>query len=104
MTNVDHKVAIHQLAATRRAAGQPVWAHRIRLGDLFHNDETTFEQKRDGFVRIMKNSKWFTSQEPFSELDEYLDGAAHADDADEFDYWLSEIYDLADYDRVWINR
>ena len=104
MSDVEHKVAVHRLAAERRAAGKPVWAHTIRLGHLFHDDELTFEQKRDGLIRLVKASSWFKSQGAASELHEAIEELADTENGDDFDVVMSAVYDMADYDRVWINR
>lgn len=102
--DVEHKVAIHRLAAARRAAGKPIWAHRIRLGNLFHNDELSFEEKRDTLVRLVKASAWYTGEEVFSDLHSLIEEMEDTEDVDAFDDVMSAVYDMADYDRVWIGR
>lgn len=104
MTDVEHKVAIHRLAADRRAAGKPIWAYTIRLGNLFHDDALSFEEKRDGFVRIIKASSWYKSFDELGELYDLIDEIAHAEDVEHFDAVLRAVYDEADYDRAWITR
>lgn len=98
----EHKAAVHRLARERVNAGRPVWAHTIDLRHVFHNDEMPFAAWRDSVVRIIRASKWVKGADEFGKLVEAVDGLAHAEDAEEFNGWLDELYDLADYDRVWI--
>jgi hypothetical protein len=103
MSTVEHKVAMYQLATERRKAGKPIWAHTIDVSHVFHNDELTFEQKRSEIVAVIKRSRWYEEQDAatFDGLVDLVDNL-ETDDADSFDYWWNEIYDIADYDRVWI--
>jgi hypothetical protein len=103
MSTVEHKVAMYQLATGRRKAGLPVWAHTIDVSYVFHNDELSFEDKRAEIVAVIKRSRWYKDQDPatFDGLVDLVDNL-ETDDADSFDYWWNEIYDIADYDRVWI--
>lgn len=99
----DHKVEMHQLARARVAAGLPVWDRKIRLGDVFRNEDMSFEERRDAIAARLRASAWLTDPDRRMGLDEAVDGLAGAEDVDEFDGWWDEIYDLADYDRVWID-
>lgn len=102
---VDHIVAVHDLATERRRAGKPVWAHEIDLSGVFHNDEMTFTQRRDAIVARLMTSSWYRESDPevSGTVAEIIrDQLAYAEDTDEFDAWWDELYDDADYDRVWI--
>jgi hypothetical protein len=99
---VEHKVEMFKLAQERRAAGLPSWDRKIRLGDIFRNESMTFEQRRDAIVARLRASAWLGSKDEFDNLVEAVDGLAHAEDAEEFDGWWDEIYDIADEERVWI--
>ncbi len=99
---VDHIVETHRLAAERRAAGQPVWDRRINVADIWRNEALTFEQRRDAIVARLRTSAWLAGRNASDPLVEAVDGLAAADDVDEFDGWWDEVYDHADYDRVWI--
>lgn len=97
--SVDHLVETHRLARERRAAGKPVWKYTLYLSDVFHNDEMTFEQIRDAIVDRIRRSQWFSENK---DLEELVNGLCGAEDGDEFDDWFGQIYDIADFDRVWV--
>jgi hypothetical protein len=94
--DIEQIVATHQLAAERRAAGKPIWDRKITI---YLAGRDTFEQRRDAWATALKNSTW-TSDD--SILKSLIDDLADAENAEEFDFTLDEIYDLADADRVWI--
>ncbi|MFD6400753.1 hypothetical protein [Nocardia sp. NPDC060249] len=102
---VDRIVATHQLAQERRRTGRPVWAEKIDLSDVFRDPAMTFIERRDAIVARLKQSRWFKDADPHEFdgvhdiVDEHL---AEAENTDEWDAWWDELYDLADYARVWI--
>lgn len=102
-STADHKVEMHRLARERLAAGKPVWDRKIRLGAVWRNEGMTFTQRRDAIVAILRASGWLRDRDMFSSLVIAVENLAGAEDADEFDGWWDEIYDIADYDRVWID-
>jgi hypothetical protein len=64
-----------------------------------------FETDRDAFAANLKASKWFqetTNGEEDTELWMLWDFIKDAETVSEFDVALSELYDLADYDKAWI--
>ncbi|NKY60426.1 hypothetical protein [Nocardia flavorosea] len=100
---VDHIVATHQLAAERRKAGKPIWDETIDVSRVWNDDDLSFEEKRDAIVAQFKRSRWFRDDDEFGRVREIVDEEiAYAEDVDEFDGWWDELYDLADYDRIWI--
>lgn len=99
----DHRVAMHRLATERRAQGKPIWDRKIRLGDVFDNDEFTFEQKRDTIVSRLRSSGWLNGRDECDELVTLVEELAAATDVEWFDSVWDLIYDHADYDRVWID-
>lgn len=102
---IEHIVDMHRLAQDRRTKGQPIWDRKINLSGVFHNDTMTFTERRDAIVRILRASAWMkqrAEQDAFGGLAEILDNLAEAEDTEEFDGWWDELYDEADYDRVWI--
>ena len=101
--DLDHLVETHRLADQRRRAGQPIWDRRINVGDIFHNDDLTFEQSRDRIAARIKGSTWYTAEGEDSELWALVDELADTEDTDEFDAVWNGIYDLADFHRVWID-
>jgi hypothetical protein len=96
---IESIVESHRAATELRKAGRPIWTYKVILKDIFHNDDLTFEQRRDAIVRRLRKSPW--AKDNYT-LSEYLDELADAEDADDFDYVWDAIYDEADRDRVWI--
>lgn len=96
----DHRADMHRLATERRQAGKPIWAYRLTV----HMPESLpFEKKRQRFADALENSAWFKAEgEEDSELWWAWDEIKDADDEDHFDLVLNAIYDMADYDRCWI--
>lgn len=76
-----------------------VWEKRINLGHVFHNEDLTFEQIRDGVVSILDRSGWAIDNPVVGDL---LDELGETEHADHFDEVWDAIYDEADRDRVWI--
>jgi hypothetical protein len=98
----EHRAEMYALAQTRRKAGKPSWAHKVNLADVFHNDDLTFEQKRDMIVRRIRATAWFKSYAEGDELPMFVEELADAADPSGFDPAWDCIYDIADADRVWI--
>lgn len=100
--SADHRAEMFLLARKRTAAGLPVWDRKISFADVFHNEDMTFEQRRDAIVARLRGSSWLKGRDEFDNIVEAVDGLAGAEDAGEFDGWWDEIYDIADEERVWI--
>lgn len=96
---VDHIVETHRIARARRKAGQPIWAHRVDVSDIFHNEALTFKQRRDHIVTRLRASAWHRNSETVQELTDEL---ADAQNGDELDGPWDGLYDEAAHDRVWI--
>jgi hypothetical protein len=96
---IDHIVETYRIAQARRKAGLPAWAHQIDVSDIFHNEALTFEQRRDRIVARLQASAWCRNSEAVQELTDEL---ADSENGDEFDGPWDDLYDEADYDRVWI--
>src|SRR5271166_3314801 len=97
----EHRADMYRLAQERRAAGKPSWAHHLKLADVFHNDDLTFEEKRDAIVRRIRASAWFKKYDEFDDLPMFVEELAEAEGNGSFNSVWSEIYDIADADRVW---
>lgn len=103
MRTVEHIAEVHEIAAARRAKGQNVWAFTVKLGDVFHDDSKSFIERRDEIVRRLRTSRWLYGRDEPDSAMEALEGLAGAEDAKEFDGWLDELYDCADWERCWID-
>jgi hypothetical protein len=96
----EHRADMHALARDRQRRGLPVWDRKIDLKGILHNDELTFEQRRDEVARRLRASGWLENRD--DRLTWYVSELAGAVDATNFDLWFSGIYDIADEERVWI--
>lgn len=96
----DHRVEMHKLASDRRKRGLPVWAETIDLSAFWHDESISFMEKRDRIVAAIKVSRWFVAAD--DDLQMCVENIADAASEDEFDDYWGELYDLADYARVWI--
>ena len=99
----EHRADMYRLASQRRAAGKPIWDRKIRLGDVFHNDDLTFEQKRDLIVSRIRTSGWLKGCDEYDDLVMFVEELSETTTAAEFDGPWDEIYDIADAERVWID-
>lgn len=113
----DHRVEMHRLATERRARGLPSWAERWPLKDLLGDDESdvgaaTVAGKMAQRIRGKAGERldedslnydstlgeivwWF--EDLAKELPNPMKGANS-----EFNDHLDELYDWADWNRVWI--
>jgi hypothetical protein len=104
MRTVEGIVAAHVAATERRRQGRPIWGEKLRLGDVFHNDDLSFIERRDAIVTRIKATRWYRDADPheFDGLHDVVENLATEESPDDFDYWWDELYDLADVARVWI--
>lgn len=78
------------------------WDHRLQLGDVFHNEDMPFEQRRDEIVRRIKAARFYRTDDRSLSLDDIVDELADAEDYDEFDDAWDSFYDYADVHRIWV--
>lgn len=76
------------------------WKHKLQLGDIFHNEDMPFEQRRDEIVRRIKASPWWDEDD--YRLHAAVDLISESDSVGEFDGYWDEFYDWADDESVWI--
>lgn len=99
---LQHIVATRQVTNER---SKPVWDGSLRLKQHLNGavDGPEFTAARDAVVAAIQTNVWFTSQDEWSDLHMVVDGLAAAQNAHDFDGGLGDLYDLADYDRIWIS-
>lgn len=97
--SLDARLAAREAANERRRAGLPTWAMTIKLGDVFHNPQITYEQRRDAIVARIRESGWADDEL----VDRELWDLEQAIDPDEFNDAWNTLYDRAGVDRVWID-
>lgn len=92
------------LVRARKDAGLSVWQYRVNIGDIWQHAEALDapELGRRLALRI-RASAWFKA-EGDGILGEYIDELADVEDTDHFNAVWDAIYDIASYDRAWINR
>ena len=98
-SKADHRVAMSNLVTERRAAGKPVWAHRITVN---LSGLEVFKKRRDAWIKALTASAWYKGHDEATDLWNVVDEARDAESAEHFDMCLETIYDEADDDRVWI--
>lgn len=72
------------------------WKHKVRTGDVFANDELSFEERRDELVRRLRMSPAAIDGINGEELVALLEEAAETKTTDDFDSVWDDIYDLCD--------
>lgn len=81
------------------------WTYQVDLTPVFHNEDMTFEERRDEIVRRVRRNIWFRKYEMedgISELEVAVEELATSEDAEEFAWAWDVVYDIADDDRCWI--
>lgn len=76
------------------------WNHRLHLGDIFHDETRTFEQRRDEIVRRIKAAPFYDEDD--LTLWSLVDELADTLDGDDFDDAWGLFYDWCDGERVWV--
>lgn len=108
MTTPEHKVAMHRLATTRRQEGKPAWDYTVNLGDIWNRAtfDGTPEEHRKAIAERIRASRWVRQMDKDvqEEVEDILDRMAEAEDDEEFDWALGDLYDQADWDRCWFDR
>ena len=93
---------------TNRPWASP-WQYKLDVSDLFHDEDLSFEQRRDGVVGRLRAAPFY-EDDPIrwnadtEELYLVVDELADTDDEDYFDSVWNALYDWCDVDkRVWLN-
>lgn len=53
-------------------------------------------------VKVLENSNWLAMTSDKEELSYLFSELKDAETYSDFDHWWDRVYDLADYDRVWL--
>jgi hypothetical protein len=79
------------------------WKHRLRIADLWNDDDLPFTERRDGIVARIKRLPMYDPEgEEQDELWWLVDELGDVEDEDEFNVVWSAFYDWADVERVWV--
>lgn len=78
------------------------WLYRLEVGDIFRSDVPPAEK----FPVIADRTEALARTMPPRMAGDFLAVASEirvAENAEEFDEWWHQLYDLADHYRVWVN-
>lgn len=102
----DHRVAMHRLVQQRTKDGLPTWDQTVDVSSVWgtYGGETEegLEEFRDRVVAVLRDTRWYREHGPTSELHAVVEELSDVDSVDYFNRVWEVVYDLADYDRVWI--
>lgn len=122
---VEHIVSCHQAAAELRKAGKPIWAKRINVRALIQEDQDNespehvaeLSQKIGKLVRASVPAEYLdiAHNEYNRDLEEVVESFEQCtvevlaidkkngyEAVDMFNDWMEQLYDWADYNRVWL--
>lgn len=101
---IESIVDAHNAATERRRAGRPIWDHKLRIKHLLADigSPTDEDAKRIGklIAAAIERSAW--GRDADEELHDLIEEFKDVIDVDHFNMIMDALYDLADYDRVWI--
>lgn len=79
------------------------WKLEINLKDVWPNDNFGSPKEHiAAVVKVLENSNWLAMTSDKGELSYLFSELKYAETYSDFDYWWDRVYDLADYDRVWL--
>jgi hypothetical protein len=81
----------------------PQWTYTINLGDVFHDERRSFEEKRDIIVDRLASSRWLRESGPGSSIAALVEQLRTVRTVERFDRLWAKVYDQADWDRAWID-
>jgi len=82
----------------------PHWTYTIMLGDVWRDENLTFEQRRDAITARLRTSQWLAELGgEGSTLADLVQELAESADVEAFDDLWNDLYDFADTDRAWID-
>lgn len=100
---IEHITEMHRLATERRNTGKRAWAHTVDVSSVWRDfDEEQVNASAQSLAALLKASAWYKAYDEFSDLHQAVEELGDADTMEWFDAVWDGIYDLADYDRVWV--
>jgi hypothetical protein len=107
---------MHQLVRERRQQDKSVWDLTVRgIRDALETPSDDFLVTRDVIVRAFESSSWYqnTNRDEHRKLEDILDELRDVgspdidwddgyDEVEHFNSCMHALYDLADWNRVWI--
>ncbi|KXO99068.1 hypothetical protein AXK58_24245 [Tsukamurella tyrosinosolvens] len=105
---IESIVDCHRAATDRHARGLPTWDQTIEIKHLLGADEHAAIEVGKAIAQVLRRSRWSSDDSEVAELAEFFD-EIEADweghyeaPVDRLNALLDELYDRADYARVWI--
>jgi hypothetical protein len=83
------------------------WRYTLKLKDVFHDDERTFEERRDEVVKRIKAAPFYSKDWEFAAndfwwIEDIVERIEESTNGDEFDVPWMDFYDLMDIECVWV--
>lgn len=85
------------------------WKYRIDVADIWQQypDEIDFLDFKTQLLDILKNAvedlrDIIDDEDEIMSLEDIVNGLEYSDDEEEFDQAWQDLYDWADYNKVWI--
>jgi hypothetical protein len=86
--------------------GMNTWEHTLYFKDFYHNENFTISEKAEKVIVLFQNllNKNETLLDDWNADDILLafDEAKDDNDAETFDNAMAQLYDFADFHRIWI--
>ncbi len=124
---IETIVANHQLASALRAAGKPIWPHKINIKAILREEQSNEDPgilaaKANQIAKLLRAqvpARMLDCTDPDSDYDlidvvelmEECTGATLADELEDgvspveiINDWLELLYDWADANRVWLGN
>jgi hypothetical protein len=79
-----------------------VWLLNIDIKDVWQDHDLSFPEMRARICKTLRDSGWLDFTHDSAGLDDVIYSLSQAESNYEFDYYWDQIYNYADYDRVWI--
>lgn len=101
----EHRAAMTALARSRVAQGLPKWRYNIELTALkasYERNMISAAEYVQAVAKQVRESPWGRAEDRNSELDDLLEAMAACDSNDDAAMLYDHLYDLADYDRAWL--
>ena len=100
---IEGIMASHDAATALRKAGKPIWTFKVMgIRDILQDDSLDRTAVGAKVAKTIRASRWGRSLEEGDSLFSALENLEDTLDDEDFNYWLDEIYDMADADRAWI--
>lgn len=102
MNKGDHRAEMAKIVAERKAQGKSAWERTVNLKGIINNSDMTLLEVRDAAVRAIRASGWVDVRADDEDFILLIEELEECETKEDFNYLFNEVYNYADYDRVWI--